>query len=483
MAFSAENIELEDGVAVRRGVATNDDAGIASSSASLAFSSAQLSFVDLDLEREGHESSLPPADKGLQAWFFLLAAFVVEAILWSFPFAYGVFLESYLSDPTYTSQKNATSLLPLIGTVSSGIMYCAGAIVYPVIVKYPHVRRPAVWIGATLCATSLFGASFTTQIPTLFALQRVVYAIGGSLLYFPTIYYMNEWFVRLHGTATGIMPHSPLTFPRIIAKYGAPKTLRYFAVARAAMLLPVLPYIKGRLPARVYGPAPRSSNRDWLRNPSFWLYTVVNLIQGFAYFMPIVWLPTFASDLSLDSLQSGRGASVVGGMLMGYLSDHFNAWLLALSSLVATALATFVLWGVLGNTFAGLIAFGIAYGIVAGSFSSLFLSFARMYADKWQLQRRILDPLLTHGAEEDPTNSTTLFGYISLGRGIGNVLSTPIAKALTGTGPHLMKGATGFAVGGGRFESMIIYTGTCFTGAAGLAVFGWRSEMWALRRQ
>ncbi|KAL1719596.1 major facilitator superfamily domain-containing protein [Schizophyllum commune] len=480
MAFPAENIELEEGMSFRcgDGPAKNVEDTIPSSSASWAVSSGQSSFVDLDIEHDGHESALPPADKGLQAWFFLLAAFVVEAILWSFPFAYGVFLESYLSDPTYTSQKNATSLLPLIGTVSSGIMYCAGAIVYPVIVKYPHVRRPAVWIGATLCATSLFGASFTTQIPTLFALQGVVYAIGGSLLYFPTIFYMNEWFVRLRGTATGIMFAGtaagglilPLAFPRIIAKYGAPKTLRYFAVAMAAMLLPVLPYIKGRLPARVYGPAPRSSNRDWLRNPSFWLYTVVNLIQGFAYFMPIVWLPTFASDLSLDSLQSAavlaalNGASVVGGMLMGYLSDHFNAWLLALSSLVATALATFVLWGVLGNTFAGLIAFGIAYGIVAGSFSSLFLSFARMYA------------------KEDPTNSTTLFGYISLGRGIGNVLSTPIATALTGMGSHLVKGPTGFAVGGGRFESMILYTGTCFTGAAGLAVFGWRSEMWALRR-
>ena len=67
----------------------------------------------------------------------------------------------------------------------------------------------------------------------------------------------------------------------------------------AAMLLPVLPYMKGRLPARVYGPAPRSSNRDWLRNPSFWLYTVVNLIQGFAYFMPIVWLP---SECGQDNL-------------------------------------------------------------------------------------------------------------------------------------------------------------------------------------
>ena len=150
---------------------------------------------------------------------------------------------------------------------------------------------------------------------------------------------MNEWFIRLRGTATGIMFAGtaagglilPLAFPRIIAKYGAPKTLRYFAVAMAAMLLPVLPYIKGRLPARVYGPAPRSSNRDWLRNPSFWLYTVVNLIQGFAYFMPIVWLPSecgqdgfvtgwlmgvaaFASDLSLDSLQSAAVLAALNGM-------------------------------------------------------------------------------------------------------------------------------------------------------------------------
>ena len=67
---------------------------------------------------------------------------------------------------------------------------------------------------------------------------------------------------------------------------------------------------------------------------------------------------------------------------MGYLSDHFNAWLLALGSLISTALATFILWGVLGNSFAGLIAFGVAYGIVDGSFSSLWMSFARMYASK-----------------------------------------------------------------------------------------------------
>ena len=130
----------------------------------------------------------------------MIAAFFVEAIAWSFPFSYGVFLDSkflpfatrtpsdsyylsgYLDDPVYASQKNAASLLPLVGTISSGIQYCsglscfillastplshlrAGPFLYPIIIKYPQVRLPAVWLGAALCASSLFAASYTTQV-------------------------------------------------------------------------------------------------------------------------------------------------------------------------------------------------------------------------------------------------------------------------------------------------------------------------------
>ncbi|KAL1742539.1 major facilitator superfamily domain-containing protein [Schizophyllum fasciatum] len=480
MARSTEVIELDNKSPPCRCVSIDADTSLDRANVDTNSSepaSSRNTFSEPPIQEQ--ERTLPPADKGIQAWLFLLAAFVVEAIVWSFPFTYGVFLESYLSDPTYATQSHASSLLPLIGTISSGIMYCAGTILHPAIVRYPHMRRPAVWVGAALCSVSLFGASYTTQIAALFGLQGVVYAIGGSLLYFSTIFYMNEWFYRLRGTASGIVFAGtaagglilPLVFPPLIANYGAPKTLRIFSIAIACMLLPIMPFIKGRLPPRVYGPAPRASNRGWLKNPSFWLYTAVNLIQGFGYFMPVVWLPTFASDLSLSSLKSAaalaalNGASVVGGLIMGYLSDHFNAWLLALGSLVATALATFILWGAFGYTFAGLIAFGIAYGIVAGSFSSLWISFARMYA------------------KEEPGLATTLFGYICLGRGIGNVLSTPIATALIGNSAHTSMNSSGFSVGGGRFESMIIYSGTCFAGAAGLAFLGWRSESWTLRRQ
>ena len=67
---------------------------------------------------------------------------------------------------------------------------------------------------------------------------------------------------------------------------------------------------------------------------------------------------------------------------MGYLSDKMNTWVLALCSLLLTSLATFILWGVLSSSFAGLLAFGIVYGIVAGGFSSLWTAFLRPIASE-----------------------------------------------------------------------------------------------------
>jgi hypothetical protein len=58
---------------------------------------------------------------------------------------------------------------------------------------------------------------------------------------------------------------------------------------------------------------------------------------------------------------------------MGYLSDKFNPWILALATLFSTSVATFILWGIVSHSFAGLMAFAIAYGSVAGGWSSLWM--------------------------------------------------------------------------------------------------------------
>lgn len=180
---------------------------------------------------------------------------------------------------------------------------------------------------------------------------------------------------------------------------------------------------------------------------------------------------------------------------MGYLSDSFNPWMLAFAILATTSLTNFVLWGVLSHSFAGLLAFGVAYGTVAGGWTCLWTGFVRPLASASSLLGLVLAfnlsnfiPFLPR-VEDDLVMSTTLYGYLLLSRGIGNIVPTPISARLytqhhlylqgnvtTGHGNmNATMARTGFDVGDkdGRFATMIVYVGTCFAGAAGVAALGW----------
>lgn len=286
-----------------------------------------------------NETSLAPADTGFAAWSFLLAAFLVEAVVWSFPYAFGIFLTAYLEDPAYASQPRASTLLPLVGTLSTGVIYLTGPIIYPYIARYPQHRRPCLWIGGLMCWSSLLGASYATKVEQLVALQGVMYALGGSLLYAPCISYISDWFVKRRGLANGIVMMGtaagglilPYVLPPLLRAHGTAKTLRILSLAVLFLFLPVLPFIKPRLPeSRVHGPGRRSDRREWLKDWSWWALIVTNTIHGFGAFVPILWLPTFASALNLSTSSTSltiallNGASAIGPLILGILTDHFS---------------------------------------------------------------------------------------------------------------------------------------------------------------
>ncbi|EIN08159.1 MFS general substrate transporter [Punctularia strigosozonata HHB-11173 SS5] len=432
------------------------------------------SNLDLNNDERRNGTALAPVDCGTSAWSFLAGAFLVETLVWGFPTAYGIFLVSYTEGPRFRDQKHSSTLLPLIGTLSSGIIYCSGTVIYPWIARYPQQRRPALWIGLLLCWASLFGASYATQVVVLVALQGVLYGIGGTLLYAPCISFLSEWFVNRRGLANGIIFAGtalgglviPLVLPPLLRKYGVATSLRILSIAMVVLLIPLLPFVKPRLPEnRVRGPAARSLDRSWLKTDIFWLMLLVNTIQAFAYFVPMTWLPTFASALQLSDSSSAfslallNGSSVVGRIGMGALSDRVDSWLLALALLTLASLTVFVLWGVLAHSMVGLFVFSVAYGTIAGGWTSTWSGFIR--------------PL----CKDDPTLHTSIFGFLLLTRGLGNIVSTPISTSMYNDSPghtitHLRMG---YEVGGGRFERMIIYVGTCFTCAAIAASLGWLS--------
>lgn len=102
--------------------------------------------ADLQDDREAvtaqREVELAPVDRGFGAWSYvrsssfisvmsrltggqLAAAFMVESLVWGFPNGYGAFLANYLNDPELVNQEHGRTLLPLVGPLASGIMYCA----------------------------------------------------------------------------------------------------------------------------------------------------------------------------------------------------------------------------------------------------------------------------------------------------------------------------------------------------------------------
>ena len=60
--------------------------------------------------------SLPPVDSGKAAWLFLLGCFVIELVLWGFPFSFGVFQVYYNTHPPISLESGSVSA---IGTTCS----------------------------------------------------------------------------------------------------------------------------------------------------------------------------------------------------------------------------------------------------------------------------------------------------------------------------------------------------------------------------
>ena len=90
-------------------------------------------------------------------------------------------------------------------------------------------------------------------------------------------------------------------------------TLRYLAVAVFVLLSAVLPFIRPRLPEGRVRSMTAVSTRRWSTNRSFWLVLFMTTLQGFAYFLPILYLPTFAKDMKLSDSQASLALALLNG--------------------------------------------------------------------------------------------------------------------------------------------------------------------------
>jgi hypothetical protein len=97
-----------------------------------------------DYDEASQAFSLPPADGGKDAWLLLAAGFMIEALIWGFPFTFGIFQEYYTHHEPFSSEASDVAV---IGTSAIGIMYMSTIVLMPSYSYWPWLRRPSAFIG------------------------------------------------------------------------------------------------------------------------------------------------------------------------------------------------------------------------------------------------------------------------------------------------------------------------------------------------
>ena len=93
-------------------------------------------------------------------------------------------------------------------------MYIGAPFHFMFMQRWPNHRRNSCFVGIALMALGLITSSFSQAVWQLILTQGVLYAIGGMLIYYPVMLFLDEWFVQRKGMAFGIMWVSISHIPR-----------------------------------------------------------------------------------------------------------------------------------------------------------------------------------------------------------------------------------------------------------------------------
>lgn len=131
----------------------------------------------------------------------LAGCFVINVLIWGFAFSFGVLQEYYSTHEPFSAQPQG---IAAIGTTATGLMYLMLPLYFAALQRVPRLKIWSTWLSLPVVAIALVGAFFANTVPHLIGTQGVLFAIGGNMLFAPSITYMDEWFVQRKGAAIGI---------------------------------------------------------------------------------------------------------------------------------------------------------------------------------------------------------------------------------------------------------------------------------------
>lgn len=241
----------------------------------------------------------------------------------------------------------------------------------------------------------------------------------------------------------------PFLLEWLLNDYGYQTALRVWALILSVLMTPSIFFVKGRLPTSA-ATALRPSDLSFLKKAPFWIFEISTISQSLGFFLPSLWLPSFALALGLPKYAGTLGLSLYsiaycfGAMLLGHLVDRFHVTTVILVSTIGQMIAIFLFWGLTTGE-PMLYAFAILFGAFGGGFSATWSGCATA------MRRR--EP---NGGNID---MGLVIALLASGKGIGAVISGPLSERLLEAGG---KWHASYAYGSG-YGVLIVFSGISAT--------------------
>jgi hypothetical protein len=77
-------------------------------------------------------------------------------------------------------------------------------VITPLIIRHPRYRTHLIWAGWIMCVVSLVASSCASEVWHLALSIGVGFSLGFSILYYPMLNMLNDWWNERRGFAYGI---------------------------------------------------------------------------------------------------------------------------------------------------------------------------------------------------------------------------------------------------------------------------------------
>ncbi|KAI8073909.1 major facilitator superfamily domain-containing protein [Gongronella butleri] len=376
----------------------------------------------LQVDEEGitNEFSVVPVDgASIDCWVCILCGFVLEMMTYGLPFSYSAFQTFYKTQPEFESAT--TTQLALVGTLTTALTYMGGSVT-GILGRRFHLKT-LMYVGNLLMIVGFVGASFATNVTHLLICQGVFLGLGGGILYF-SFYPFIFMFWRKHiGTASGVISMGtgfggilfPIVCEHALASIGFRWLLRVLAACTVVLCLGPILILRPREYTKPQRFSLSLADFKFMTNRKFIVLAICLALQSFSYFIPALFVSSYALSVGLSEQMSTtllsvmNGVTMVGMVLLGFLSDKLGYWRACIISSTIASLSTFLLWGFAGNSTAMLMIYVILYGIFGAGFASCF-------------------PSMTSDISTDHHQYVLISGMFMLIRGIANLVGNPLGS-------------------------------------------------------